>query len=128
MFPFIQNNDFLEVAPRSGNRIKCGDILLVEAGDGRLMAHRVIKINHSEGGAIYLIKSDTFTAPDGWFRLGNILGRVDIVERGNRRIILSSVSQQLKARVWITVTPWLSKFSWLPMQLRQCVWHWLVSD
>jgi hypothetical protein len=128
MYPFIQNNDFLEVAPLSGKRIKCGDLLLVEAGDGRLMAHRVIKISHTEGGAIYLIKSDTCASPDGWFRVENILGRVDVVERGKRRIILSSASQQFRARVWVSVTPWSSIFSWLPARLRRYVWHWLVAD
>jgi hypothetical protein len=125
MQPFIQNSDILEVAPLAGKRIKCGDVLLVETSEGRLLVHRVVKISRRDGISIYLIKSDVCASPDGWFRFENILGRVEIVERGSQRIILTSAAQQWRARVWVTITPWGSKMSWLPEWFRHRVRHWL---
>jgi signal peptidase len=126
MQPFIQNSDILEVAPLAGKRIKCGDVLLVDTSEGRLLAHRVVKTGRREGISLYLIKSDACDSPDGWFRLENILGRVEGVERGDRRIRLTSGAQQWRARAWVTITPWVSKISWLPEWFRQRVRHWLL--
>jgi hypothetical protein len=126
MQPFIQNNDILEVAPIAGKRINCGDVLLVEVGDGRLLAHRVVQTSRRDGIRIYLIKSDAGDSPDGWFRIDDILGRVEVVERGCQRIRLTSGAQQWRARLWVIIAPWVSKFSWLPERFRQGVRDWLL--
>jgi hypothetical protein len=126
MQPFIQNNDILEVAPLAGKRIKCGDVLLVEACKGRLLAHRVVKMDRRNGISQYLIKSDAGASPDGWFQLENILGWVEVVERGCQRIKLTSGAQKFRSRVWVMISPWVSKFSWLPDRFRQGVWNWLL--
>jgi len=110
MQPFIQNNDILEVAPLAETRIKLGDVLLVETGEGRLLVHRVVKASRRDGISIYLIKSDACNTPDGWFRLENILGRVEVVERGFQRIKLTSGAQLWRARVWVLISPWVLKF------------------
>jgi hypothetical protein len=128
MQPFIQNGDILEVAPLAGMRIKCGDVLLVEAGEGRLLVHRVVKTGRRNGISIYLIKSDTSALPDGWFRSENILGRVEVVERGGQQIRLSSGAQQMRARVWVTINPWVAKFSWLPEWFRHRIRNWLLGE
>jgi hypothetical protein len=126
MQPFIQDKDILEVAPLAGKRIHCGDVLLVSAGEGRLLAHRVVKMDHHGGISIYLIKSDVNASPDGWYRSENILGRVELVNRGTKQIILTSTLRQLKSRLWVMIIPWKSKMSWLPERLRQGVWNWLL--
>jgi hypothetical protein len=128
MQPFIQNRDILEVAPLAGKRIKRGDVLMVDAGEGRLLVHRVVKLDRSDGVSIYLIKSDSCAAPDGWFRLENILGRIEVVVRGNRRINLTLPSLQRKAWVWATISPNASKISWFPERFRMRVWHWLLAS
>jgi signal peptidase I len=126
MQPFIQNGDILEVAPLAGKRIKCGDVLLVEASEGRLLVHRVVKIAHRGGIFIYLIKGDTSASPDGWFRLENILGRVEVVEHDRQQIKLTTGAQKRRARVWVMIIPWVSKISWLLERFRQRVRHWLL--
>jgi signal peptidase I len=128
MQPFIQSGDILVVAPLAGTRIKCGDVLLVEAGEGRLLVHRVVKTGRRNGISVYLIKSDTCALPDGWFRSENILGRVEVVERGGQQIRLSSGAQQMRARVWVTINPWVAKFSWLPAWFRHLVRNWLLGE
>jgi hypothetical protein len=126
MHPFIQDSDILEVAPLAGRRIHCGNVLLVDAGEDRLLVHRVVKTGRRNGISIYLIESDICSSPDGWFRLENMLGRVEVVERGSQRIRLTSFAQQWKASVWVAISPLVSKISWLPLQLRQRVRDWLL--
>jgi signal peptidase I len=126
MQPFIRNNDILEVASLDSRRIKCGDVLLVETGEGRLLVHRVAKIDHRDGISNYLITGDNSSAPDGWYRSENILGRLEVVERGTRRIKLTSFPQQWRARFWVTVAPLLLKFSWLPEWFRKLLRYWLL--
>ena len=126
MQPFIQDNDILEVAPLVGKRINYGDVLLVENEEGKLLVHRVVKTRYREGIPIYLIKGDTCTSPDGWFRVENILGRVEFVQRECQRINLISYSQRWKTRIWVAITPWVSKFSWLPEWFRLRIRNWLL--
>ena len=127
MQPFIQDGDILEVAPLAGERAGCGDVLLVEAGEGRWLAHRVVKTVRRAGKRTFLIKGDTCAYPDGWFGLENILGRVVVVEHGSQLIKLTSGAQQWRARIWVMIAPWVPKFSWLPERFRQHVRYLLLG-
>ncbi len=125
MQPFIQDKDILEVAPLEGKRIKPGDVLLVETGEGRLLAHRVVKISRNNGTTFYVTRGDGCITTDGRFRLENILGRVETVERGNKRIILTSILQRLRALLWIRIMPLIRRFFWLLEGFRRRVRDWL---
>ena len=127
MQPFIQDGDILHVAPLDGKRIKRGDVLLVEVDEGRLLAHRVVKTGRHNGICTYLIQSDICNSPDGWFELKNVLGYVVIVEHGNQRIKLTSITQQWKARIWVMISPWNQKFYWLPKWFRYHVRYLLFG-
>lgn len=132
MEPFIKDGDVLEVAPLGEGRARHGDVLLVEAGDGRLLAHRVIKTGRRGGERWFLLRGDACPDPDGWFDTKHLLGRVLIVDRGGRRINLASPSARLSARLWVTIAPWTSRFSWLPERprhyLRQILLKGLSPD
>jgi hypothetical protein len=121
MQPFIQDGDILEIAPLAGKRIKPGEIMLVDAGSERLLVHRVIKTSHSEVYTEFLVKGDNSSSPDGWFRMENFLGRVEIVLRGGKHFNLSSFPHRLKSRFWVTISPWISSFSWLPLNFRNWI-------
>ena len=118
MQPFIQDGDILEVMPLAKQHVNCGDVLLVEAGEGKLLAHRVVKIRSRDGNPAFLIKSEACSVPEGWFGLENVLGRVVVVEHGEQHIQLASRAQQLRSRIWVMISPWVPKFSWLPQRLR----------
>lgn len=128
MRPFILEGDILEVAPLSRRQIRGGDVVLVEANPGKLVAHRVIKTGSRQGHPIYLIKGDACASPDGWFGSKNILGRVEVIERGCRQILLTTPGQHLKAQMWVMFAPWATKFSWLPQQLRRRLRTWLLGS
>ena len=129
MHPSIQDGDIIEVAPQSNKlKLKCGDVLLVDTNTERLIVHRVIEIDHSRSTASYLIKADAGTFSDGWFPYENILGRVEAVERGGLRIVLTSLGQSWKTQAWVMISPWASWFSWLPSGIRQHVRDWLLVN
>lgn len=117
MHPFIYNDDILEVAPLTGKVVSLGDVLLVEINDGRLLAHRVVKTSNRNGNS-FLLKGDACSSPDGWFDFEDVLGRVEVVERGDQRINLSSDKEKWRARGWIAFSPWVERFSWLPRWLK----------
>ena len=125
MQPFIHDGDILEVSPASGQVVHCGDVLLVDIDDGRLLVHRVIKTRQVESQFSYLIQGDNCSSMDGWFQAKDILGRVVQVRRGNREIDLTSLPQRYKARVWVTIKPFAPYFYWLPGSFRQFIRNWL---
>ena len=127
MQPFIQDKDILEVAPLEGKQIQHGDVLLVDIGLGRLLAHRVVKNGWDNGIPFYITRGDSCIIPDGKFLLENIMGKVEIIERGDKRIILTTRMQKLRARIWVEISPFVYKFSWLPKRIRQRVREWLLK-
>ena len=127
MHPYIQDGDILVVAPLSEKLIiKCGDVLLVDCECERLLAHRVVKIDHQQGVTRYLIKGDTSFSPDGWFQSENVLGRVEFEERDGLRVLLTLSTQQWKSRLWVMLAPWATRFSWLPRPIRNRLREWLL--
>jgi len=128
MQPLILDGDILKVAPLLTKRVHHGDVVLVEAGEGRLLAHRVVKITRSAGEYRYLIKSDVSSNPDGWFRRDDILGRVEVVERGPHHFKLTAGSHQWKVRAWLSLTPFAARFTWLPEGFRRRIRRWLLVD
>lgn len=127
MHPYIRDGDILVVAPFDLKDIDIGDVLLVDAGEGRLLAHRLVGINRNNRKIRCLIKSDASDKSDGWFIHEDILGCISVVERGAQRFDLLTRGHRLKARLWVTFAPWASRLSWLPGELRNLVRHWLLS-
>lgn len=127
MGPFIVDGDVLEVAPLGKGRVRRGDVLLAEAGDGRWLAHRVIKIGRCDGERWFLLKGDACPAPDGWFDTERLLGRVLIVDRDGWRIDLASPTARLSAWLWVTIAPWTSRFPWLPERPRHFLRRLLIK-
>ncbi len=107
MQPLIQNGDLLEVIPLGQKPVRLGDVLLVETNLRQVMAHRVIRIKDRNGNPAYLIKGDLLATPDGWFTAESILGRVDLLERNNKVIVLSSPAQYIMA-LWKVILALIS--------------------
>jgi signal peptidase I len=132
MRPFILDGDILEVAPKAGGQLRPGDVLLVAACEGKWLAHRVVKTGHRDGQPAFLIKGDACPSPDGWFGSEQVLGRVVAVDHGSKRIELTSGVQRLRARLWVSIAPWVPKFAWLPERvrryLRQLLFRELMPD
>ncbi len=127
MQPFISDGDILEVAPLNSADIQPGEVVLVEQGDGRVLAHRVIKVKRNGDETSCLIKGDSASTPDGWYELKQILGRVEIAERGVKRVRLTGGVYRMKARLWAILIFWAPSFKWVPAQFRRQVRDWLLT-
>jgi hypothetical protein len=54
------------------------------------------------------------------------------VDHGSQHIELTSGAQHLRARLWVSIAPWIPKFSWLPEgarhYLRQILFRGLMPE
>ncbi len=103
MRPFIRDGDVLLVRP--GLEIRLGDVVLCRAGEGRLLAHRVTRVDRQSHPCSIVLQGDACPWPDGKLPLDNVLGRVVAVERGARRIRLDAGLPRWLGRLWILAWP-----------------------
>ena len=86
MFPLVRwKRDYVTIVQPTGIPT-AGDIVLYSDylnGKERYVVHRVWEVR---GGKI-LTWGDNCAAPDGWCAAKDILGKVVLIERGNRKII-----------------------------------------
>jgi hypothetical protein len=121
MRPSIRDGDILEIQPVDAGAICRGDVVLCRAGEGRLFAHRVIRVTRMDGRMMVATQGDALACPDGLFAPEQVLGRAVAVEREGRRARLDTLWQRLSGLLW-TKSP-LFKY-WLrctPATLRRRV-------
>lgn len=121
MRPFILDGDFLEVIPTGSRAPSRGDILLVRAVEGILLAHRVVSVKSTDREQTYLIKGDSCPQADGWFSPLQVLGRVVFIEHGLQRIHLDTPLQRLRAKIWVWGTPAAPVVQRLPVVVRKFI-------
>lgn len=86
MQPFIHSWDKIFVSPNGKESIRTGDILVfVHPKDGRVLAHRVVKIADGR----FFCKGDNVSGTgDGWITNEDVLGRVVRIQRDGKEIHL----------------------------------------
>lgn len=82
MRPFIRDGDVLDVRPVGARRLRRGDVVLFRDGEGRLLAHRVVRV----GPAGLVVQGDALVWPDGPVGYDQLLGRVSAIERDGKQI------------------------------------------
>jgi hypothetical protein len=103
MQPFIRDGDVLLVRP--GLEIRLGDVVLCRAGEGRLLAHRVTRLDRRSHPRSIVLHGDARPWPDGLFSIDSVLGRVVAVERGTQHIRLDAGLPRWLGRLWILAWP-----------------------
>jgi len=89
MHPTILDGDAITVHPVDASAVGKGDILLCRY-KGRIIAHRVVHIEHRDGDAPrFTLRGDAHAAPEEMVDAGDVLGMVHSVERNGRSIDLS---------------------------------------
>jgi len=83
MSPVLCDGDIVTVAPVGGG-VRRGDILLYD-GDRGLTAHRVIG-QRTGGEPVFRVRGDAIGSPVELVEAGRVLGIVQAVERGGRRV------------------------------------------
>ena len=85
MSPFIRDSDWVTTAPLGRRAVRLGDIVAcVVSENERPIIHRVV----SRKNGCYLIKGDRTASADGHAYAEDIIGRVTVVERNDRKVML----------------------------------------
>ena len=83
MDPFIKDGDILTLVDVSHHPIRLGNVLAFKhPHNGRLTVHRVIKRKQKT----YLMKPDNGLSADGWTTHDQVIGIVQLNERGGNKI------------------------------------------
>ena len=105
MYPFIKNGDIIEVKPVEASAVRLGDVIFYRSARGRLLAHRVIKVDAQHGQVVLVTKGDSSPGPDQLVHPEQVLGRVVVIKRGERTIRLDRGPYRLINVLWARLSP-----------------------
>jgi signal peptidase I len=105
MYPFVRNGDILEIEPLHGGQVRLFDIILYKTGDQRLLAHRVVGINHQQKTPEIILQGDALLLKDLPIPTDQVLGRVIAIQRNGKIIRMDSSFQRLLACLWVGMEP-----------------------
>ncbi len=100
MQPLVQDGDLLTVQPVVARRLWVGDVALCMVEPGRVVAHRVLRKVRLGDGLRIVVQGDRASQPDGALSADQILGRVALIERGERCLRMDAVP--LRVLGWMT--------------------------
>jgi hypothetical protein len=101
MLPAIQEGDRVLVA-HGFTDVRQGDVVVFRRG-GRLVAHRVLRIDRRQPEPVFITKGDNIRRLDPPVNGSEIVGRVLMVERGGRQMALDTAAR--RAAGWLTARP-----------------------
>ena len=97
MNPLIRGyRDYVTVVPIQGVPSKGDIVLFCEPVTGSYVMHRVWDVQNE----LILTWGDNCDRPDGWFLPGAILGKVNLIERGKKKIHPDPVKGYRWAKYW----------------------------
>lgn len=111
MFPLIRNGDQVLVAHGCAG-IRRGDVIIFRY-DGKLVAHRVLRISKNEAGHMFLTKGDNVLQFDPPLRANEIVGRVLAIKRGEQQIALDTTIWRITGLfIAIGTLTWMRLYGW----------------
>lgn len=81
MFPLIRTGDLCRFVPVRGNALKPGAVVLFADREGRLIGHRLLRIEQDAGEPRYILKGDANLLPDEVVEAGRLLGVLASITR-----------------------------------------------
>ena len=117
MHPTIRHGDLITVEPVASSNLKRGDIILYRLRND-FIAHRLVNIEERNGcGLTFFLRGDASTTCDAPVKPTQVLGKVVLLERGQRRIDPYS----LRVRLWSMLYLWLG-------HLKRAIFHQASVD
>ena len=111
MFPLIRNGDQVLVAHGCAG-IRRGEVIVFRH-DGKLIAHRVLRISKNEAGHMFLTKGDNVLQFDPPLRANEIVGRVLAIKRGEQQISLDTTIWRITGLfIAIGTLTWMRLYGW----------------
>lgn len=86
MFPLIRQGNICRFSACDPSAIKKGDIILYWSSTGRLIAHRFYKTASQSGKIFYIFKGDTNLGFDELIEEKQLLGKLIIINRKNKKV------------------------------------------
>lgn len=81
MFPLIRTGDLCRFVPVRGNMLKPGAVVLFADREGRLIGHRLLRIEQESGKPRYILKGDANLLPDEAVEAEQLLGMLASITR-----------------------------------------------
>lgn len=106
MFPTLRAGDVATIVPVTGGQPNMGDVVVCDRGD-RWVAHRLIRMEQTEGGLRYITQGDSCMRPDEPFGNVTLLGRIIAVNRKGRVIPHDARPRYLgltRPVIWLYIT------------------------
>ena len=137
MLPTIWPGDVVSVSGAEWGAYRPGDVVLYSR-KGRLFVHRLVEV----GGETAVTRGDAMLDPDPPVCAGDVLGRVESIERGGSRLavasevswgrrvagaVLGQSGRLVRLFVCIRVHPWLKTFwghGWTRMHTDKERWRY----
>ena len=111
MFPLIRNGDQVLVAHGCAG-IRRGEVIVFRH-DGKLIAHRVLRISKNEAGHTFLTKGDNVLQFDPPLRANEIVGRVLAIKRREQQISLDTTIWRITGLfIAIGTLTWMRLYGW----------------
>lgn len=95
MSPLVRDGDVLLIRPVSPDALRVGDVVLCGREPDRAVVHRVIRVTTHPDGPRFTVQGDALPKPDGTFPAAQIYGRVAVIERGGKQIVLDGPAMRL---------------------------------
>lgn len=106
MWPLVRDGDVLLVQPVDPAAVRTGDVVLCGSGPGRVVVHRVVRIEDGPDSRRFTVQGDAVARPDGKFLPGQIYGRVVAIERGKTCIAMDRPAMRLLGRAAALRSAW----------------------
>lgn len=114
MRPLIRDGDYLTVSP--ANHLKKGDIVLYFSPSNKLVVHRISKIKNN----LIITKGDSVRGLDCPIKRETVLGKVVMIERGNKK-------RDLEGGIWKLINLSWARAHLLFLSLRTAMRRIIIS-
>lgn len=106
MWPLVRDGDVLLVQPVAPAAVRTGDVVLCSSAVGRVVAHRVIRVEDGPEDRRFTVQGDAVARPDGKFPPAQLYGRVVAIERGETCIAMDRPVMRLLGRAAALRSAW----------------------
>lgn len=103
MKPLLEENDLITINPIDSTQLRCGDVVIYHI-NGRLKAHRFLKLKNLNGQKYLITKSDRRANFDRPVPINDFLGRIRRVTKGKKNI-------DYETRKWRFINFFIAKLS-----------------
>lgn len=113
MQPAIRHQEIVWVRSWNRSRPSLGEVVFFQTESGSALAHRVVKIERTEGGLQLHTRGDACLSPDRPIPADQVLGQVIMVEREGRLVRLDTWPQK-----WAGLVMSTGRLAWLRLRGR----------